>query len=410
MPNLVGIGNSQVPTNAMLGGLAYQDSVGEIDLEKIKAKTSDTAVGPFGIFVYDTSKDSDGGAWRKTTQSTSWYDEGVSQFRGNRKEFPSIAIIVVESDSVIIYDGDDPNLPMWMIFKNAGQVGAASNMLTAGVSGQTNTCVHALNGDMVIGVSRAAGSSEGLFRINFISERAIIYRTEASGYTASRWTGNIKDRNYLTVGSLQMASNCIAYWEDSDLEDIRDLIIQDVSMVVERNAPLDEISGLPIPTVGAASTTAANIILPYVGDRNTGPITIKLMPEDISAYDGIKSMEAIDFDEDGKCILATRQTSGGYRNVLVTARPASNFADIAANYTQLGGNTFSFQWTGQIARHITNNGTVTNNRGYGGSAGIGNWKTYNPSVSQIYPKFAGENILITHNANANSAPITLIDK
>ena len=38
MPNLVGIGNSQVPTNAMLGGLAYQDSVGEIDIDKIKQK------------------------------------------------------------------------------------------------------------------------------------------------------------------------------------------------------------------------------------------------------------------------------------------------------------------------------------------------------------------------------------
>ena len=36
MPNLVGIGNSQAPTNAMLGGLAYQDSVGEIDIDKIK--------------------------------------------------------------------------------------------------------------------------------------------------------------------------------------------------------------------------------------------------------------------------------------------------------------------------------------------------------------------------------------
>ena len=36
MPNIVGIGNSQVPTNAMLGGLAYQDSVGEINLEKIR--------------------------------------------------------------------------------------------------------------------------------------------------------------------------------------------------------------------------------------------------------------------------------------------------------------------------------------------------------------------------------------
>ena len=51
MPNLVGIGNSQVPTNAMLGGLAYQDSVGEIDLEKIKGKISGTARD---IFVYDT--------------------------------------------------------------------------------------------------------------------------------------------------------------------------------------------------------------------------------------------------------------------------------------------------------------------------------------------------------------------
>ena len=50
MPNLVGIGNSQVPTNAMLGGLAYQDSVGEINIEKLKARTSDN---PVTIFVYD---------------------------------------------------------------------------------------------------------------------------------------------------------------------------------------------------------------------------------------------------------------------------------------------------------------------------------------------------------------------
>ena len=40
MHNLVGIGNSQVPTNAMLGGLSYQDSSGEIDIEKIKAKNT----------------------------------------------------------------------------------------------------------------------------------------------------------------------------------------------------------------------------------------------------------------------------------------------------------------------------------------------------------------------------------
>ena len=43
MPNLVGIGNSQVPTNAMLGGLAYQDSVEPQTIAKIKARTSDNA-------------------------------------------------------------------------------------------------------------------------------------------------------------------------------------------------------------------------------------------------------------------------------------------------------------------------------------------------------------------------------
>ena len=90
MPNLVGIGNSQVPTNAMLGGLAYQDSVGEIDIEKVKAMTGDTATD---VFVYDTRKDSDGGAWRKRTQNTSWYNEKPSATRGTRKEFPSIAVI-----------------------------------------------------------------------------------------------------------------------------------------------------------------------------------------------------------------------------------------------------------------------------------------------------------------------------
>ena len=41
-----------------------QDSVGEIDIEKIKARTFDTATD---VFVYDTRKDSDG-AWRHRTQ------------------------------------------------------------------------------------------------------------------------------------------------------------------------------------------------------------------------------------------------------------------------------------------------------------------------------------------------------
>ena len=49
MPNIIGIGNSQAPTNAMLGGLAYQDSVGEIKVEKIKARIEDTVKDVFCV-------------------------------------------------------------------------------------------------------------------------------------------------------------------------------------------------------------------------------------------------------------------------------------------------------------------------------------------------------------------------
>jgi len=68
MPNLVGIGNSQVPTNSMLGGLAYQDpahaNLTEVEIENIaaiKSKVNDTVNR---VYVYNTALDSDGGAWR----------------------------------------------------------------------------------------------------------------------------------------------------------------------------------------------------------------------------------------------------------------------------------------------------------------------------------------------------------
>ena len=122
MPNLVGIGNSQVPTNSMLGGLAYQDPENVLiknaeieNLAAIKATSGDTAQTR-GIFVYDTRKDSDGGAWRKRTQHCSWYNEDPSPIRGTRKEFPAVAVLVKTTTRLIIYDGDDPNLSMWREF------------------------------------------------------------------------------------------------------------------------------------------------------------------------------------------------------------------------------------------------------------------------------------------------------
>ena len=146
MPNLVGIGNSQVPTNAMLGGLAYQDSVGEIVIDKIKARISQTAIR---IFVYDTRKDSDGGAWRHQTQRTSWYNEtlGTAQ-RGTRKEFPSVAVIASYNNGFIIYDGDDPSLPMWMEMWQYVNDSSGSTVWWGG-SG-TGGGIAAMNGEMAL--------------------------------------------------------------------------------------------------------------------------------------------------------------------------------------------------------------------------------------------------------------------
>ena len=120
MPNLVGIGNSQVPTNAMLGGLAYQDpahaNLTEVEIEKIAAINAKSGDTGNGVFVYNTSLDSDGGAWRKRTQGTSWYNENPGPYRGARKEFPAVAIISCGDPFIRIYDGDDPDLSLWMEF------------------------------------------------------------------------------------------------------------------------------------------------------------------------------------------------------------------------------------------------------------------------------------------------------
>jgi hypothetical protein len=68
-------------------------------LDAIAKDISDTAVD---VFIYDTRKDSDGGAWRKRTQHTSWYNETLNTAtRGSRKEFPAVAVIVSEIKVVV---------------------------------------------------------------------------------------------------------------------------------------------------------------------------------------------------------------------------------------------------------------------------------------------------------------------
>jgi len=242
MPNLVGIGNSQVPTNAMLGGLAYQDSVGEIDIDKIKARTSDTATD---VFVYDTRKDSDGGAWRHRTQNTSWYNEGVSPTRGARKEFPSVAVIVCFTNGLIIYDGDDPNLPMWMEWTTTNGI----YMLRGPSSGK----IAAMNGMIALSNASTYG---GVVVIYFISDTSRSYRQlSSSNNSEGHWMGNgIATRNDFSTNNY---SNSVG---GRVLPTLIDENTRDVAMTVLPNAPIDPATGLPRPTIAVATIGGSCII------------------------------------------------------------------------------------------------------------------------------------------------------
>lgn len=223
---------------ALNQGLATTDEVAfdNTSLNAIATDISDTAVD---VFVYDTSRDSDGGAWRKRTQHTSWYNEAASSTRGSRKEFPSVAVIVSDSDDITtIYDGDDPDLPMWMVF-NTG----SSHWL----GGTTSFSLAALNGTFAAG---ANGSNQRLRVINFIKDNVLDYATPSTGALRTGG-GGVVDRNSQTsFGGITISSTV----------GIVDRTINDVAMTVLPNSPIDYATGLPVPTIAVATDGGTSII------------------------------------------------------------------------------------------------------------------------------------------------------
>lgn len=217
--------------------MAIYGSLGDIDVGAISKSISDTAVD---VFVYDTRKDSDGGAWRKRTQHTSWYNETLNTAtRGSRRDFPAVAVIVAESAKVTIYDGDDPDMPMWMVFNTTN-----GSMLRSGVI----TSISILNAELWVG----HGSGSGLHWINFLKDTArwITGSTSYGGFFIKR---DISRRNesganyYNNIGGA------------SDIT-IADSSINDLAITVLPNAPIDSTTGLSIPTIAVATTTGISVI------------------------------------------------------------------------------------------------------------------------------------------------------
>ena len=249
MPNLVGTGLNQVPTNSMLGGLAYQDpehaSIKDLDLKNLSQINSEIADTAVDVFVYDTRKDSDGGAWRKRTQNTSWYNETLgTATRGTRKEFPAVAVIVAQTNRTIIYDGDDPKLPMWMVF-NRSSSGSVSTHI--GGSNAPITSIFMLNANLCAGFNN---NGWGVSSINFI--------TDSQEW---RWTGGI----YIlpsanTIAKRNVDSNWVVYDVSTPNIGYGNANVNDVSMTALPNAPIDSVTGLPFPTIAIGAQGGASVI------------------------------------------------------------------------------------------------------------------------------------------------------
>jgi len=119
-----------------VGGVSNTDPANDsarwliLEVSRLEAIAATKAVTAVDVFVYDTSKDSDGGAWRKRCQHTSWYNEPLNTAtRGARREFPAVSVIVAEAGTLTIYDGDDPSLPMWMVFRVDGNTNGSQPIL-----------------------------------------------------------------------------------------------------------------------------------------------------------------------------------------------------------------------------------------------------------------------------------------
>ena len=347
------------------GHAASASSVVQQDLSGVSAAAlhrSPNAVT--AMFVYDTSKDSDGGAWTEKCQHTSWYNEPLSGkwlgaqpseaaaravsgattgdyfqlttdgkfyklnttsgttevFRGNKREFPKLAAIVAEGSSqdnqrqnIVIYDLTEPGRPMWMVFY--GDVYG-----TRFVSGGFVTCVSAANGVLASGNNYGSPYYGGFRIANF------------AGDWMHRWSGLYGNNGRSLVGIGSRNSNSVGFpfaGGDRGITmpypggDIASGQINAVSMTVLPDAPVDPVTGLQVPTIAVATAGGVSVI------KHNGTV---VTGEPTASYNSVALVGSTLFAKVG-------QSAGTWYYT------PNSIGSLAANFTLQGiGGQFSAEW------------------------------------------------------------------
>tara|TARA_R110002020_G_scaffold15555_35_gene55424 strand:- start:3310 stop:6429 length:3120 start_codon:yes stop_codon:yes gene_type:complete len=200
-------------------------------------------------FVYDTRKDSDGGAWRYHCALKSWalMPTGTAT-RGVRATFPALAMIVARETTLAIYDADDPACPMWFTVQATASPTSQRNFWRAL---RVATSVTAQEGWVIFGTMEGpgAGASTGVHIIDFAGDRLARFAT----YTS--------EGGWSAVGAVAQVNAGTDILPASGVTAIAHLNVRGVAATVLPGTRCNaNRCGLVTPTIAAATEAGISVI------------------------------------------------------------------------------------------------------------------------------------------------------
>lgn len=335
-------------------------------VDKIVASSADIV----DISLYDTTSDTDGGAWRNKTSGTSWFQETLdTATRGSTRKFPEVALIVAETSTVTIYDAFDNDISMWMIFNvnfNAG----SSRM--AGYPAVTS--IAALNGELLVGHAQVGNHVSSISRIDFIHDTAFQYTdsvVDYAGTNCGNWDTGISDRNDTS------STHYIGATPSSPV--LIDDNVNSISVTNNSGAELDPNRfNLPYSTIEVMTDAGSSWINPDGSMANVDVV------KDVT---GAVSLVSGDIDASGLCVLASSADVYIFESVPIIDTALAS-ADFIMNTSATTGPTV----TGVITSVVINSSTSFT---VGTSAGV---------FIVDYVIGAGENSVVTQITKDFNAP------
>jgi len=164
----------------------------------------------------------------------------TATYRAGKEDYPTNALITVESTRGTIWDLDGAQPSMWMVWKNTATTGGY------GLEGATS--IAAINNYIVVGQNDTAGGAgnfDGLRVIDFIGDRFAwlwwVDSAAASVYVSTNGLGGASSVSYIGARMPWFCTSNIVNGQ-----------VNDVAITVLPDAPYDEY-GMPIPTIAVAT-------------------------------------------------------------------------------------------------------------------------------------------------------------